>query len=100
VEVLDGVSLEVRAGELVAMLGANGAGKSTLMRAVSGLLRPVEGQILLLGREVKSLAAHRIARAGLLLVPEGRQVFPELSMEDISGDRGSPQEPRRTPFGR
>ena len=80
--VLNRVSLEVNSGELVAILGANGAGKSTLMRSISGLLRPVDGQILLLGREVVRFSAHQVARSGLALVPEGRQVFPELSVED------------------
>jgi len=64
------------------VLGANGAGKSTLMRALSGLLRPVGGTILFAGADVSSLAAHRIAGRGLVLVPEGRQVFPELSVTD------------------
>ncbi len=80
--VLNRVSLEVNSGELVAILGANGAGKSTLMRSISGLLRPVDGQILLLGREVVRYSAHQVARSGLALVPEGRQLFPELSVED------------------
>jgi len=80
--VLDEVSLEVRAGEMVAMLGANGAGKSTAMRAVSGLLRPVTGTILLDDKRVETLPAHRIAASGVALVPEGRQVFPELSVLD------------------
>ena len=64
------------------MLGANGAGKSTLMRAVSGLHRPIRGRILLLGQEIASFSADRIAGAGLVLVPEGRQVFPELTVVD------------------
>jgi ABC-type branched-subunit amino acid transport system ATPase component/ABC-type branched-subunit amino acid transport system permease subunit len=80
--VLDQVSFEVRPGEMVALLGANGAGKSTTMRAVTGLLRPVEGAIVLDGKPVEHLAAHRIAARGLALVPEGRQVFPELTVLD------------------
>ena len=80
--VLDAVDLEVRPGELVALLGANGAGKSTAMKALSGLLRPVSGDLVLRDRPVGTLPAHRIARMGLALVPEGRQVFPELSVRD------------------
>ncbi|MEP9376457.1 branched-chain amino acid ABC transporter ATP-binding protein/permease [Aquabacter sp. CN5-332] len=80
--VLEEVDLEVRPGELVALLGANGAGKSTAMKAVSGLLRPVSGDIVLKDARVSALPAHRIARMGLALVPEGRQVFPELSVKD------------------
>jgi ABC-type branched-subunit amino acid transport system ATPase component/ABC-type branched-subunit amino acid transport system permease subunit len=82
IPVLDGIRLYVRRGELVALLGANGAGKSTLMRAIAGLHRPVSGRVLLLGREIGLLAAHRIARSGVTLVPEGRQVFAELSVAD------------------
>ncbi len=78
--VLAGIDLEVRRGELVALLGANGAGKSTLMRAIAGLHRPVQGRVLLLGREIGLFRAHQIARAGVTLVPEGRQVFPELTV--------------------
>jgi branched-chain amino acid transport system ATP-binding protein len=80
--VLDEVSFEVRPGEMVALLGANGAGKSTAMRAVTGLLRPVAGAIVLDDKRVENLAAHRIAASGVALVPEGRQVFPELSVRD------------------
>jgi ABC-type branched-subunit amino acid transport system ATPase component len=75
-------ALEVAEGELVAVLGANGAGKTTLMRALSGLIRPVAGEVRFLGRRIDQLAGDRIARAGLILVPEGRQVFPELSVID------------------
>jgi len=80
--VLKDVELTVRSGELVAVLGANGAGKSTLMRALSGLHRPIDGAVMLLGKDITTYAAHDIAGAGLVLVPEGRQVFPELSVID------------------
>ena len=80
--VVRGVDLEIAECELVAVLGANGAGKTTLMRALSGLLRPIEGEIQFLGDRIDKLSGDRIARAGLVLVPEGRQVFPELSVID------------------
>ena len=78
--VLKGVDLEVREREMVAVLGANGAGKSTLMRALSGLLRPVQGGIAFGGADITRLPAHGVMPRGLVLVPEGRQVFPELSV--------------------
>jgi branched-chain amino acid transport system ATP-binding protein len=80
--VLDNVSLDVRPGEMVTIIGSNGAGKSTTMRAISGLLRPVEGAIVLDNAPIGELETHQIARRGLALVPEGRQVFPELSVFD------------------
>jgi ABC-type branched-subunit amino acid transport system ATPase component/ABC-type branched-subunit amino acid transport system permease subunit len=80
--VLRQVSLQVRRGELVALLGANGAGKSTLMRALAGLHRPVSGGIHLQGRDLSGLDAEQVVAHGLVLVPEGRQVFPELSVRD------------------
>jgi ABC-type branched-subunit amino acid transport system ATPase component len=80
--VLDNVSLDVRPGEMVTIIGSNGAGKSTTMRAISGLLRPVEGAIVLDNAPIGELEIHQIARRGLALVPEGRQVFPELSVLD------------------
>jgi ABC-type branched-subunit amino acid transport system ATPase component/ABC-type branched-subunit amino acid transport system permease subunit len=79
---LRSVDLEVSNGEFVAVLGANGAGKSTLMRALSGLHRPIEGEVQFYGERIEAYAAHRIAAEGLVLVPEGRQVFPELSVVD------------------
>jgi len=81
-EVLTGLSLEVKAGSLVALIGANGAGKTTTMRAVSGALRPTRGRVVLDGREVQGLDASRIARLGLAHSPEGRKVFGPLSVED------------------
>ena len=80
--VLEDINLEVGEGEFVTVLGANGAGKSTLMRALSGLHRPVEGKILFIGDDITTWNAYRVARQGLVLVPEGRQVFPELSVDD------------------
>ncbi|HWK86297.1 MAG TPA: ATP-binding cassette domain-containing protein [Xanthobacteraceae bacterium] len=82
VGVLKSVGIDVGAGEMVALLGANGAGKSTTMRALSGLLRPCIGAIALDQEQIERLPAHEIARRGLALVPEGRQVFPELSVLD------------------
>jgi ABC-type branched-subunit amino acid transport system ATPase component len=67
---------------MVAVLGANGAGKTTLMRALAGLLRPVGGDIVFDGNGLARMPAHRIVGAGVVLVPEGRQVFPELSVLD------------------
>ncbi|KRI01478.1 branched-chain amino acid ABC transporter ATP-binding protein/permease [Curvibacter sp. PAE-UM] len=80
--VLHGINLQVRQGEVVALLGANGAGKSTLMKALAGLHRPVQGGIHLEGRELKNLGAEQVVAQGVVLVPEGRQVFPELSVLD------------------
>jgi ABC-type branched-subunit amino acid transport system ATPase component len=79
---LHGVSLAVGQGEMVGVLGANGAGKSTLMRALSGLHRPKSGAIALESKSITGTPTHQIVRAGLVLVPEGRQVFPELSVRD------------------
>ena len=80
--VLKGIDLRVNDGELVAVLGANGAGKSTLMRALSGLHRPVGGEVTFQNNPIKNLPAHRVVARGVVLVPEGRQVFPELSVLD------------------
>jgi branched-chain amino acid transport system ATP-binding protein len=81
-EVLVGTSLEVKAGTVVALIGANGAGKTTTMRAISGLLRPTKGEVLLDGVPVQGLEASRIASMGLAHSPEGRKVFGPLSTED------------------
>ncbi|MEM8597657.1 MAG: ATP-binding cassette domain-containing protein, partial [Pseudomonadota bacterium] len=80
--VLEAVETTVNPGETVAVLGANGAGKSTMLRAIAGLHRPVSGSVLLNDREMARAEAHKIAAAGLALVPEGRQVFPELTVRD------------------
>ena len=80
--VLHGIDLQVRQGEAVALLGANGAGKTTLMHALAGLHRPVRGGIHFDGAELDGLAAEQVVALGVVLVPEGRQVFPELSVLD------------------
>jgi branched-chain amino acid transport system ATP-binding protein len=81
-EVLLGTSLEVKAGAVVALIGANGAGKTTTMRAISGVLKPTKGRVVLDGKPVQGLEASRIARLGLAHAPEGRKVFGPLSTED------------------
>jgi ABC-type branched-subunit amino acid transport system ATPase component len=81
-EVLVGASLSVKAGAVVALIGANGAGKTTTMRAVSGLVTPSRGEVLLDGQPVQGLPASKIARLGLAHSPEGRKVFAPLSVED------------------
>ncbi|HSW24016.1 MAG TPA: ATP-binding cassette domain-containing protein, partial [Burkholderiaceae bacterium] len=80
--VLHGIDLRVRRGEAVAVLGANGAGKSTLMRALAGLHRPVQGGVHVDGHDLVRLDAEQIVARGIVLVPEGRQVFAELSVRD------------------
>ncbi len=82
IEALRGIDLEVRAGELVCLLGANGAGKSTTLRAISGLLRPASGRIVFDGRSIAGLEPSIILQAGIAHCPEGRRVFPYLSVED------------------
>ncbi|MBE3566273.1 MAG: ABC transporter ATP-binding protein [Thermogemmatispora sp.] len=81
-EILHGVSLEVPTGSLVALLGANGAGKTTLMRTLLGLLPARSGRILFAGQEVQRASVERRVRLGLGLVPEGRELFPSLSVRE------------------
>ncbi|WP_327583857.1 ABC transporter ATP-binding protein [Nonomuraea sp. NBC_00507] len=80
--VLQGVSLTVREGEVLGVLGRNGMGKTTLIHTISGLLRPREGEITLGGRSIAGMPAERIARAGLCLVPQGHRVFPSLTVRE------------------
>ena len=76
------VSLEVHAGEIVSIIGANGAGKSTILKTLVGLLRSKTGDICLDGQSIANLSPAAIVRQGIALVPEGRRVFPRLSVED------------------
>lgn len=95
-QALFGVNFELARGEVVAVIGANGAGKSTMLKSLAGLLRNRSNAIRFLERDVGDLAASEIVRMGVALVPEGRQLFPSLSVEEnllvgaYGGDRNSP----------
>ena len=80
--VLEGVSLRVGAGEIVAVLGSNGAGKTTLNMAISGLVKPRGGRVVFEGRDITARAPADIMGAGLIQVPEGRKIFPNLSVRE------------------
>jgi len=81
-QVLFDISLEVNAGEVVTLLGRNGMGKTTTIRSIMGLLRPRGGEVRFDGAAVTGLAPYRIAQTGIGLVPEGRQIFPTLTVEE------------------
>jgi branched-chain amino acid transport system ATP-binding protein len=93
-QVLHGVSLRVDAGEAVGLLGRNGMGKTTTVRSILGLLVPSAGTVTFAGRDTTRLPAHRTARLGIGLVPEGRQIFPNLTVEE------NLRATERNPFGR
>jgi len=82
VEVLHGLTFQVPKGQVVTLIGSNGAGKTTTMRALSGMIRPRSGTIRLNGKDIAGLESHDVAREGLAHSPEGRRVFPTLSVED------------------
>jgi branched-chain amino acid transport system ATP-binding protein len=82
VPAISDVSIKIGEGEAVGLLGANGAGKSTTLRAISGLVRLTSGAITFLGTDLASLPAHRIPELGIAHVPEGRQVFPEMTVQE------------------
>jgi branched-chain amino acid transport system ATP-binding protein len=79
---LKGISLQIEKGELVTLLGANGAGKSTLLKTLSGIQRPREGRILLEGEEIHRLPPHQVVKKGIIQVPEGRELFPDLTVQE------------------
>ncbi|HWE17758.1 MAG TPA: ABC transporter ATP-binding protein [Hyphomicrobiaceae bacterium] len=81
-QALFGVSMNVNAGEAVAVIGANGAGKTTLLRVISGLIRPTAGTMVMEGRDLVRMPAHRIIETGIAHVPESRRLFPRLSVRD------------------
>jgi branched-chain amino acid transport system ATP-binding protein len=91
--ILHGVSMTVREGELVALLGRNGAGKTTTIRTLTGLVRPREGRIHMFGKDVNGWPAFRIAELGVGYVPEGRKIFPNLTVDEnlrVPVDRPGP----------
>ena len=81
-EVLRGVNLRVSEGELVAVVGSNGAGKTTMLRCISGLLRPTRGNIKFRGRRIDELKPSEVFKSGVIQIPEGRQLFPQLTVEE------------------
>ena len=81
-DVLEGVSLKIEPGRITCLLGANGAGKTTLIRAILGLTPARTGRILLDGRDITRLPTHQIVAAGIACIPEGRKVFPKLTVEE------------------
>jgi branched-chain amino acid transport system ATP-binding protein len=85
IRALRGVSLEVAEGEIVALLGANGAGKTSTLRTISGLLHPVAGTIRFDGNAVHAMPPHRIVSMGISHVPEGRRIFPRMSVQENLG---------------
>jgi branched-chain amino acid transport system ATP-binding protein len=82
IRAVKGIDLQVSQGELVCLIGANGAGKTTTLRAITGLVPPASGRVLYDGQPINGLRTHQIARRGLALVPEGRGVFAQLTIEE------------------
>ncbi len=84
IHAIKGISLEVKEGEIVTLIGANGAGKSTTLRTISGLLKPKTGKIEFLDKNIAGMSAHHIVKAGISQVPEGRRIFAEMTvMENL-----------------
>jgi len=79
-EALKGVSMEIAEGSIVGLLGANGSGKSTIMKAVSGMMKPTQGEIWFHGRKIDGMPAHKVVRTGIAHVPEGRRLFPFMTV--------------------
>jgi branched-chain amino acid transport system ATP-binding protein len=82
IQAIRGVSLSVGAGRVITVLGANGAGKTTLLRSISGIMNPEKGEILFEGTQIAGWEPHRVVRAGIVQVPEGREMFPLLTVDE------------------
>jgi branched-chain amino acid transport system ATP-binding protein len=82
VQALKGISLQVKEGEIVTLVGSNGAGKSTTLRAVSGVLRPQKGEIIYQGKRIDGLESHQVTELGIAHVPEGRKIFPRMTVQE------------------
>jgi branched-chain amino acid transport system ATP-binding protein len=82
IHALKGISLNVNKGEIVTLIGSNGAGKSTTLRTISGILQPLQGEIRLEGERIDRVPAHKVAERGLLQSPEGRRIFPRLTVRE------------------
>lgn len=97
VQALKGISLHVEEGEIVTLLGANGAGKTTTLRSISGLIRPAAGEILFEGKAINRTTPEGIVRAGIAHIPEGRRIFPGLTVKEniMIGTSGRGRLPRR-----
>ena len=93
IRAVDGISMNVQEGKIITLIGANGAGKSTILRSVSGIVRPASGDILLNGESIVGLSPDKIVARGVTLVPEGRRVFPNLTvLENLKiGDARDPK---------
>jgi len=100
IEAVRGVSLDIRKGEIVCLLGSNGAGKSTTLMTISGVLRPKNGAVLFEGKDISGIPPHEIVRMGISHVPEGRRIFPKLTVRenlDMGAGAGSPGGGTATP---
>ncbi len=82
IEALKGIDIEVAEGEIVTLIGANGAGKSTTLKTISGQLAPREGKIVFADEEIQGMPAHQVAAKGVVQVPEGRRIFPRMTVEE------------------
>lgn len=82
IEALKGISADVHEGEIVTLIGANGAGKSTTLKTISGLLHPKEGDVVFMGESIAHMPVHQVTAKGVIHVPEGRRIFPRMSVEE------------------